>query len=474
MPVSSIRDRIERLLRVQSDAKPELYLRIFDSADVLNLNYALELLFSAGIATLGLILNSPAVVIGAMLISPLMGPILAGGLALAAADVYLGIKSLLSIVLSGISAVLFSAALVWITPFHYPTAEILARTQPNLLDLGVALLSGLAGSVVVCRGGKGGGVTALPGVAIAVALMPPLCTVGFGIGSGFSWPIIQGAGLLFLTNLAAIVASAFLVFYIVQMDATDLRMKIDYSIMERASRSSVYRLLENTRLSRAFGDIGKLHWRVVMLLAVLAMLFVPLRESLYRVRDETIARATARDAVRMVMPPDAVLSQQPEISRDRIMIRIIATTSADREKVRLAERFILRRTGKDATILVRKVAGEEELALLRESLRVPGPPPVRDIESMRTEMLARLEGPLKETWPSGGPELMAYELGLDPEGIVVRLRYKAAEPLDEVAQAILSKVLQTRLQVSKLRLLLEYEPPPPEPKTRKAPIKGRR
>ena len=94
--------------------------------------------------------------------------------------------------------------------------------------------------------------TALPGVAIAVALMPPLCTVGFGVGVGFSWTIIQGAGLLFLTNLAAITASAFLVFCIVQMDAPELRVNIDDAIMERASRSRFYRLLENTRFSSRF------------------------------------------------------------------------------------------------------------------------------------------------------------------------------------------------------------------------------
>jgi uncharacterized hydrophobic protein (TIGR00271 family) len=465
MPTVSVRDRLESLLRVERQHKPDVYLRVFDSADILNLNYSLELLFAAGIATLGLILNSPAVVIGAMLISPLMGPILAGGLALAAADVYLGFKALMSIVLSSVAAVLFSAFLVWLAPFHYPTAEILARTQPNLLDLGVALLSGLAGSMVVCRGGAGGGVTALPGVAIAVALMPPLCTVGFGIGSGFSWPIIQGAGLLFLTNLAAITASAFLVFYAVQMDAPDLRMRIDYSIMERASRSRFYRLLEDTRISRAFGDIGKLRWRVLMLVAVLGMLFIPLRESLYRVRDETTARAAARDAVRMVLPPDAVISQRTDIGRDRIVIRIIGTTAADVEKVRQAERFLLRQTGKEAAVLVRKVAGEEELAVLRDVLRTPEPPPVLNIESVRTELLARLESPLKEIWPATGAEMVAYELGLAQEGLVVRVRYKAEKQLDEMAQAILSKALQTRLDAPALRLILEHDVPPPEPKS---------
>ncbi len=86
-----------------------------------------------------------------------------------------------------------------------------------------------------------GGVSAPPTAAIAVALMAPLCTVGFGIGGGFSWPVIYGAGLLFLMNLVAIVASAFLVFYIVRMDAPDIRSGLDGLIRARASQD---RLLE--------------------------------------------------------------------------------------------------------------------------------------------------------------------------------------------------------------------------------------
>jgi uncharacterized hydrophobic protein (TIGR00271 family) len=172
-----------------------------------DLNYWLELFLAAGIATLGLVQNRAAVIIGAMLVSPLMGPILATGLALALGDFYFGLKAILNLVASVAAAVAFAAGLVWALPFQNVTAEILARTQPNLLDLGVAVLSGLAGSVVSCRGGAGGGVTALPGVAIAVALMPPLCVVGFGVGSGFQWTIVRGGGLLFLTNLIAIVAT---------------------------------------------------------------------------------------------------------------------------------------------------------------------------------------------------------------------------------------------------------------------------
>ncbi len=237
--------RIEQSLRIDPKSKPRVYAQVYEAAEIASLNYWLELAFSAGIATLGLVLDSPAVVIGAMLISPLMGPTLAAALALAAGDFYLGVKSV-STCLRAWQERSVSPQPSSGLPFHAPTAEILSRTQPNLLDLGVAIFSGLAGSVVICRGGGGGGVTALPGVAIAVALMPPLCTVGFGVGSGLVGPIISGAGLLFLTNLAAIVASAFLVFLLVRMDAPNVRGEIEQSIRDRASGDKLFILLQHT------------------------------------------------------------------------------------------------------------------------------------------------------------------------------------------------------------------------------------
>lgn len=461
------RARIEHLLAVDREAKPKVYLQVFDAAEIFSLSYALELLLSAGIATFGLVLNSPAVVIGAMLISPLMGPILAGGLALAAADIYLGIKALLNVVLSSLCAILFAAALVWLTPFHSATAEILARTHPNLLDLGVALFSGLAGSIVVCRGGGGGGVTALPGAAIAVALMPPLCTIGFGVGAGFDWAIINGAALLFLTNLAAITASAFAVFYLIRMDAPELRMKIDYSILEHAASDRLYKLLVHTRLARTFGDIGKLRWRIMMLVAVLVALFIPLRQSLQQLREETVARTVANEAVQMIAPPGTIFTQQLDVTAQRIMLSMIVTETVPEERVREAEKLLLRRTGKDVTLTVRKVASEDELALLRERFRpAPAPPQPRDLNSMRTELVDRVGQPLKEMWPVEAAELLAYEVGFTPEETLVRVRYKSETPLEAAAESMLTKVLQLRLNAPNLRLILEQEAPP-KPVTRR-------
>lgn len=457
---ASVRQRIETLLGIDPEAKPAVYRRIDESAALNDLNYWLELVLSAAIATLGLVLDSPAVVIGAMLISPLMGPIIGAGLALAAADLYLGIKSSLNLAASVLGAIALSAFIVWLIPFQSPTSEILARTHPNLLDLGVAVFSGLAGSLIVCRGGQGGGVTALPGVAIAVALMPPLCTVGFGVGSRFNWAIISGAGLLFLTNLAAITAAAFTVFYIARMDAPDMRRQIDATLRERGAHDRLYNLLAHTRLARSLVDIGKLRWRIAMLGVVLMVLFVPLRNSLLQLRDETVARSAIREAVRSLASPDEIVSQQVEIAGDRIRVRLVLTGSVSADKVAEAERQLLRRTGKEVILLVRKVAGEEELAMLRQSLRPPPPEPALALESIRAELAARLGRILQEVWPSGEAELRDYELAFSPSSIRVRLRYQAAQALPPAAVEMLTRLLRARLAVAELDLVAEQIPSP--------------
>jgi uncharacterized hydrophobic protein (TIGR00271 family) len=448
-------------LGVDLDSRPAVYMRVFESADINSLNYWLELIFSAGIATLGLVLNSPAVVIGAMLISPLMGPILAAGLGLASGDLYLGLRALLNILLSIGIAVGFSAGIVWLLPFQSPTGEILARTEPNLLDLGVALLSGLAGSLVVCRGGGGGGVTALPGVAIAVALMPPLCTVGFGVGSGLNWVIISGAGLLFLTNLAAITAAAFVTFFSVRMDAPEVQPKIDSAIRRRSAGDRMYRFLHAAR--PAFGTIGHLRWRVLMLVGVLVALFLPLRESFVRLRDEANARTAIADVIRRLAPADTIVNRQVDVRPSQLTVRLVVTAPIESRTVQSAERELVRRTGKEVSMSVRKVAGEEELALLRERLRTPSPVTVPPIGTVRAELLARVERPLREAWPSRRATLEHFEIGFTPVDMIVRVRYASETVLDEPVQETIANVLRGHLDVDELQVVLERSVPEPEP-----------
>ncbi len=165
--------------------------------------YAFMILMSAGIAVLGLLLSSPAVVIGAMLISPLMSPILGLGFSLTLFDFAEMRRSLTALVIGSVIAVLFTALVVLASPLKAPTAEILARTRPNLFDLLVALFAALAGTFSIIRG-KGATIT---GVAIATALMPPLAVVGFGLAT-WNLPVLGGAFALFLTNFVTIALSA--------------------------------------------------------------------------------------------------------------------------------------------------------------------------------------------------------------------------------------------------------------------------
>ena len=165
--------------------------------------YMLMTMMSAGIAILGLLLSSPAVVIGAMLLSPLMSPILGVGFALATGKQKWLKISARSLALGSVAAVLFSALIVLVSPLETVTEEIAARTRPNLLDLLVALFSSIAGSYAMIRGREG----TIVGVAIATALMPPLAVVGFGLAT-LNWTVFFGALGLFITNFLTIALTA--------------------------------------------------------------------------------------------------------------------------------------------------------------------------------------------------------------------------------------------------------------------------
>lgn len=199
--VMRLRIRVARAIllpQLSSQEAYELRHKVMDES-VASRGYILMCALSAGIATLGLLQSSVAVVIGAMLISPLMAPIAALGFGFASIDGQ-RIRDAARVVLIGAAmGILIGVLLTLLSPIRNATPEILARTQPTLLDLAVALLSGLAGGYATVMG-KGG--TAI-GVAIATALMPPLATVGYGIG--VMQPMFAlGALLLFLTNLSAI------------------------------------------------------------------------------------------------------------------------------------------------------------------------------------------------------------------------------------------------------------------------------
>ena len=156
------------------------------------------LIFAIFIASLGLNVNSTAVIIGAMLISPLMGPIMGFGLAVGISDFELLKQSFKSYLLTTFISVVTSTLYFSLTPLNEVQSELLARTSPTIYDVLIALFGGLAGIIAVSTKEKG---NVIPGAAIATALMPPLCTAGFGLATGNIFYFLGAFYLYFINSV---------------------------------------------------------------------------------------------------------------------------------------------------------------------------------------------------------------------------------------------------------------------------------
>jgi uncharacterized hydrophobic protein (TIGR00271 family) len=165
------------------------------------------LIFAIFIASIGLNVNSTAVVIGAMLISPLMGPIMGVGLGIGINDFELVKKSARNLLIATIIGIATSSLYFWITPLHEASSELLARTTPSIWDVFIAAFGGLAGIIAITRIEKS---NVIPGVAIATALMPPLCTAGYAIASGNLY-FFLGAIYLYFINSVFICLGTYLI-----------------------------------------------------------------------------------------------------------------------------------------------------------------------------------------------------------------------------------------------------------------------
>ena len=243
-----------------------------DEDGLITARYLFMVVMSAGIAMLGLLLSSPAVVIGAMLISPLMSPIMSLGFSLCVLDIEQLKNSLKSILIGFLLAVSICYIIVMLSPLNDPTDEIISRTRPNLFDLMVAVFSGFAGGYAVIKR-KG---ATIVGVAIATALMPPLAVIGYGLAVG-NYAISEGAFFLFMTNLLAISLCV-------------------------------------TALAKWYGFGGYGHskhtwWQALMILSVFAMLSLPLGLSLKKIANESyVARVAKAEIVKIFAGIDSNIS----------------------------------------------------------------------------------------------------------------------------------------------------------------------
>ncbi|MDB5200789.1 MAG: hypothetical protein JWQ27_198 [Ferruginibacter sp.] len=185
------------------------------------------LIFAIFVASLGLNVNSTAVIIGAMLISPLMGPIMGVGLGMGINDVALVKKALNNYIIATLVALITSTVFFLLSPLDDAHSEILARTSPTIYDVLIALFGGFAGIIATSSKQKG---NVIPGVAIATALMPPLCTAGYGLAT-LQFSFFVGAFYLYIINSVFIALATFII-------ARTLKFPYKHLLDGRAERRS--------------------------------------------------------------------------------------------------------------------------------------------------------------------------------------------------------------------------------------------
>ena len=220
----------------EDNASPEeVRDRILSGGKVTGQN-AFMLMLAILIASVGLNTNSTAIIIGAMLISPLMGSILALAYGTVVRDGAIIRRYGMGLITQIVISLLTSTVYFLLSPVKGPTSELLARTTPTFFDVIVAVCGGLAGIIANTRKDKSG--TVIPGVAIATAIMPPLCTCGYAIANG-KWSMFAGAIYLFILNAYFIYSSA-------EIILTALRLPEAMGLPERKRRAYILRRVRNT------------------------------------------------------------------------------------------------------------------------------------------------------------------------------------------------------------------------------------
>lgn len=263
----------------------------------------------AMLASLGLDVNSAAVIIGAMLVSPLMSPILGIGLGVGINDKSLLLLSLRNFGFAVVISLITSIAYFTITPLGEITPEILTRTSPTILDVAIAFFGGVAGIVASSRRDK---TNAIPGVAIATALMPPLCTSGFGIATG-STAILLGAFYLFFLNAVFISLSTYVVVRIMDFPAVEM--------VDKARQARIHR------------------WIIVFVIIIMipsAVIFYSVIDGVrIKKKIDKFIKYNVEDAYTNVLRWEAIKSDSGNV----VKIFTAGSKTSDEKKARVESRF---------------------------------------------------------------------------------------------------------------------------------------
>ncbi len=469
-------------LGVSLGRRRQIYHELIETVSLFDASYWLEIFFAAGIATLGLVMNSVAVVIGAMLISPLMGVILANGLAFAAGDFILAIRASINLALSCALAIGFAVLLVACLPFKDMTSEIMARTQPSLLDLVIAIFSGALAAVMTAKKHTGP-MNSIPGVAIAVALMPPLCVVGYGIGLAvsFSWDtgmrIAGGGSLLFLTNLAAITLMAMVVFTLLRIDNFGIREEVEQWHNADPESRWLLQFLKRFQGLKRLRISGSLVSRFVVLSLPIMLLLVPLSQSFAKLsqtitlkqRDNQITQ-TSRDLWETRLGEDAqgnIRSYIDQLSvseqANQLIVQMTVFTSrsySQEEQQRYTDLLGVALNRNPNTIQLRLLqipTASYELLQARQQEPATEITPVPTIAEYQTQFLTSIAGALQSFELPQAKQMINYTLALEPEQpLTIKIEYLADTKISADAESLLQQDIRNRLSEKNTNVQLQW------------------
>ena len=463
---SSIEEVARKKLGVTHWDRPAIYHDTAEAATDAGFPYWSILVLSGAIATLGLALDNEAVVIGAMLIAPLLAPIMGLGMALAVGDVRLAIQSGISVALSTLAVVLVALLLTALLPFQTFTSEITSRTRPSTLDLGIAVFSGLAGAVVSVTRGKRLS-AAIPGVAVAVALIPPLAVAGFSAGAGWRFSFIKGSMLLFGANLGGIVLSSTLVFLLIGMH----RPAIVEAARRRHQNAPTSWLARRTRDVRWLPSVETMHSpyaRVGLVLAFVIALAIPLTITMGEIARETRVQRAVSGAAELfnVQGRSSVLNIQPILGagESRALLRV-ATTEWFGDPAREAfERAASAEAGEPIRLLLEQLptsAGDlHDLAdLLPQRTTAAEPSPPTDLMTILGPARDRVRTAIAALTLPSGVDVAGTEIEMSSGGRnTLRLAYVAGRTLSADAEDLLTRQLQLALAARDLSVELVRVP----------------
>jgi uncharacterized hydrophobic protein (TIGR00271 family) len=375
-------------------------------------SYWLQLVVSIGIATLGLVVGSGAVVIGAMLVAPLMVPIVGLAMGLATGSPFLVLRSAGRIAFSVIVAVGGSAAITVMLPFHELNAEISARTSPTVLDLITAAFCALAGVYASLRPGSDTAATAA-GTSISISLVPPLCASGYGVGTG-AWPIAGGAALLFLTNLVAIVVVGTVAFVAAGFNRVGV-VALEHDELQKDVKGAPIARTLARRLARLFSSRGGSVLRLMMPFVLLALVYVPLRRALDEVAWEVRVRAAVRES--LAREPLRIVQSKVRVERHAVEVVVVllgTTREAEATRSRV-DRDVRRASGVIPRIEVLAVPDANAFAGLESTLLTPRVPQVTSPPSLDEQIdtaRAEIRSLIGALWPAlASGEPLAVDFG---------------------------------------------------------------